>query len=156
MSNIKIHTKKDKLYIIEQVDEHTYLCECACGNQIALTEQEIESQTCSQACSYLRGEVCAADLFEEAGVDYVAQQKFADTDLTFDFYLPKHNIIIECDGAQHFRTQNNDWHSEFKLQETAERDRRKEDYCREHNIILFRIPFWDYDKLNIDYIKGLL
>ena len=34
--------------------------------------------------------------------------QFGEDLLTFDFYLPEQNIIIECDGAQHFRTENND------------------------------------------------
>lgn len=153
---INVNDKIDKLLILKQIDDHTYLCRCDCGNEMALTTQEIESQTCSKACNYLRGEVCAADLFEEAGVKYVAQQRWEDTDLTFDFYLPDYDLVIECDGAQHFRTQNNDWKSDFKLQETAERDKAKDEYCREHGIGLVRIPFWDYDKLNIDYLRSIL
>ena len=65
------------------------------------TENEILSQKDSKACSKFRGEACAADLFEEVGLEYEAQKKFPDTHLTFDFYLPQLNVVIESDGAQH-------------------------------------------------------
>ena len=151
-----------KIYIIESCDDEPqglskkWKCQCACGNEIILDEGEIYSQQCNKACSALRGEVCAADIFDELNLPYVAQMQFGEDLLTFDFYLPEQNIIIECDGAQHFRTENNDWKSHFKLQETRKRDELKKKYCEEHNITLIRIPFWDSKKLNVDYLKSIL
>lgn len=133
-----------------------YLCKCACGNEVILTEEEILSQSCHRACSVMRGEVCAADLFDELDVPYIAQMSFADTDLIFDFYLPTLNTIIECDGAQHWRAQNSEWASRFKLQETRERDAYKDEYCATHGIKLVRIPHWDKKKLNVDYLRKVL
>ena len=126
------------------------------AEQNILTEDEIYSQTCAKACSALRGEVCALELFKELGVQHIAQHKFDDFDLTFDFYLPELNIIIECDGAQHFRTQNNDWRTPFKMQEMRKREEKKKEYCDQHNIVMLQIPFWKYDKLNADYFRSLL
>lgn len=133
-----------------------WYCECSCGNQVVLTENEIYSQNCAKACSQWRGEICAMDLFNELNVRYIAQQKFEDFDFTFDFYLPDLNIVIECDGAQHFRTQNNDWTTPFKMQEMRRREEEKQQYCKKHNITMLQIPFWDYDKLNADYFRSLL
>ena len=95
-----------------------WVCECECGNIVLLTKEEITNgHGCAQACLSSRGEICAADLFNELGVVYQVQKKFDDFDLRFDFYLPGFNVVIECDGAQHFRTLNSEWNSEFKLQE---------------------------------------
>ena len=80
-----------------------------CGNIIFLTKEEIVNGfDCGQACLRSRGEICAADLFNELEVKYQVQKKFEDFDLRFDFYLPDYNVIVECDGAQHFRSINND------------------------------------------------
>lgn len=152
----KIHVLHHVSTLEPESSRKKWYCECACGNQVILTEDEIYSQTCAKACSELRGEICAMDLFKELDVEYVAQQKFDDFDFTFDFYLPELNIIIECDGAQHFRTQNNDWKTPFKMQEMRKREEKKKEYCKEHNITMLQVPFWDYDKLNADYLRSLL
>ena len=105
-----------------------WICECKCGNVIFLTKEEITNgKGCAQACLTSRGEICAADLFNELGIQYQVQKKFEDFDLRFDFYLPDYNIVIECDGAQHFRALNNGWSSLYKLQETRNRDKKKKE-----------------------------
>ena len=142
--------------IYEKNNDTYWVCECECGNIVLLTKQEIVTHGCSRACLASRGEVCAADLFNELGIKYQVQKKFKDFDLRFDFYLPDYNIIIECDGAQHFRTLNNEWNSKTKLQETRDRDNRKKEYCKKHGIMLLQIPFWDTEKLTLDYLQEVI
>lgn len=134
-----------------------WVCECKCGNIVPLTKEEIlDRQGCAKACLASRGELCAADLFNILDVKYQVQKKFDDFDMRFDFYLPDYNVIIECDGAQHFRTFNSEWDSPYKLQETRNRDLKKKEYCDAHGIILLQIPFWDKEKLNVDYLREVL
>lgn len=123
-----------------------WTCQCACGNVILLSEMEIINEHCQRACLDTRGEICATDFFDELGIKYQAMKRFDDFDYTFDFYLPDYNLAIECDGAQHFRSKNNGWESQFKLQEMRERDEAKTKYCKEHGILLYRICFWDHVK----------
>ena len=149
----------DKLSIKSSYEKnnHVYwICECECGNIVLLTKQEIITNGCSRACLASRGEICAADLFNELGVKYQVQKKFQDFDLRFDFYLPDYNVVIECDGAQHFRALNSEWDSKIKLQETRERDIRKKQYCEENGIILLQIPFWDTEKLTLKYLREVI
>lgn len=142
---------------INNWDGRFWVCECECGNIVFLTKEEIiNGKGCAQACLTSRGEICAADLFNELGIKYQVQKKFEDFDLRFDFYLPDYNIVIECDGAQHFRALNSEWSSPYKLQETRNRDKKKKEYCNTHNITLFQIPFWDKGKLNSDYLREVL
>lgn len=145
----------EKLTILQKMGDY-WICQCACGNIVSLTEQEIVGKGCGAACSAARGEVCAADIFNTLGVNYQVQKKFPDFDLRFDFYLPDYKIAIECDGAQHFRSLNNEWDSETKLQETRKRDEQKAKYCEENGIKLFQIPFWDHRTLNTVTIERLL
>jgi very-short-patch-repair endonuclease len=76
--------------------------------------------------------------------------------MRFDFYLPEYNIVIECDGAQHFRSINSEWNSKTKLQETRARDKAKQQYCEEHGITLLQIPFWDHTALSKENLKKVI
>lgn len=144
----------EKLTVLS-IDGRYYLCQCACGNIVILTEQEL-TRGCGAACSMTRGEVCVADMFNKLGIKYQVQKKFDDFDMRFDFYLPDYNIVIECDGAQHFRSINSEWDSMTKLQETRQRDKEKSDYCSKHNLTLLQIPFWDHTTLSLNNLKQLL
>lgn len=145
----------EKLTVLS-IDGLHYLCECACGNIVILTQEELTKQGCGAACAISRGEVCAADIFNELGVRYQVQKKFEDFDMRFDFFLPDYNIAIECDGAQHFRSINSEWNSDTKLQETRARDAAKQEYCKEHSIKLIQIPFWDHKTLSVENLKKVI
>lgn len=60
--------------------------------------------------------------------------------LTFDFYIPQKNLVIEYDGGQHFAPV-----SKFGGQETFERtvllDGIKNKFCQDNNIKMVRIPY---------------
>lgn len=64
--------------------------------------------------------------------------------LPFDFYLPNYNMIIEFDGEQHYR-QGHFTHS--KLEYTQAHDAIKSEYCKNNNIKLVRIPYWDINNI---------
>lgn len=51
-----------------------------------------------------------------------------------DFYLPKYNIVIECQGLQHF--EQIDYFGEHSLINIVDRDKLKKKLCEEHNIVL--------------------
>ena len=145
----------EKLTVLS-IDGKHYLCKCECGNIVILTQEELTKEGCGAACSVSRGEVCAADIFNELNVNYQVQKKFDDFDMKFDFYLPNYRIAIECDGAQHFRSINSEWDSENKLQETRARDLAKQNYCKKHNITLLQIPFWDHTALSVENLKKVI
>ena len=50
-----------------------------------------------------------------------------------DFYLPKYNIGIECQGKQHFECIEY-FGGEEGFKKLKERDKLKYDLCKEHNI----------------------
>lgn len=80
-----MHPQYEKLTVLS-IDGLHYLCECACGNIVILTQEELIKQGCGAACAISRGEVCAADIFNELGVKYQVQKKFEDFDMRFDFF----------------------------------------------------------------------
>ena len=56
--------------------------------------------------------------------------------LRFDIYLKDENILIEADGSQHYDI-NNPNYSEYQ----KECDEIKNNWCKNHNIRLIRIPY---------------
>lgn len=86
--------------------------------------------------------------------DYIPQKEFdgllglGDGELSYDFYLPQYNLLIEYQGEFHdgdggrgnyFMKQN------LKVQK--EHDRRKKQYCIDNNIKLLEIWYWDFDNI---------
>ena len=56
--------------------------------------------------------------------------------LRFDFYLIDKNVLIEADGQQHV-DPNSPWSSIDQF----ERDKIKDKWCKDNNIVLIRIPY---------------
>lgn len=68
---------------------------------------------------------------------------------SLDFYLPKYNIAIECQGIQHFEVVDFSGHNaerainEYK--QTQIRDNTKLDLCTNHGIRILYYANYDYD-----------
>lgn len=65
--------------------------------------------------------------------------------LELDFYLPKYNVAIECQGMQHFKPIEY-FGGEETFDSLMERDKRKSKLCLEHNVKIFY-----YSNLGIKY-----
>ena len=66
----------------------------------------------------------------------------------FDFFIPSRDVFIEVDGEQHFRQVKRFQHTYSDFLKTREHDRIKNAWCLAHCIELYRIPFWEVNKLN--------
>jgi Zn finger protein HypA/HybF involved in hydrogenase expression len=70
--------------------------------------------------------------------------------LKFDFaildYKNNVKLLIEYDGIQHF-----EWIKGMMVKKDFERlqkhDKMKDNYCKINNILLLRIPFWEFEKI---------
>ncbi|MBQ2396109.1 MAG: hypothetical protein II304_03575 [Bacteroidales bacterium] len=80
-------------------------------------------------------------------IEFIKEYRFADCihkrKLPFDFYLPKFNIIIEYNGKQHYKPVKI-FGGQEKYEETILRDKIKQDYCKNKNIKMIIIPYWDF------------
>jgi hypothetical protein len=71
--------------------------------------------------------------------------------LSYDFYIPKYNLLIEYQGEQHEKPV--DFHGkglkyakkQFEIQQ--EHDRRKKEYTLEEKYNFLEIWYWDYDNI---------
>lgn len=66
--------------------------------------------------------------------------------LSYDFYLPNKNVLIEFQGEQHEQPiEYFGGKEKFKIQQ--EHDRRKREYAKNHNIDLLEIWYWDFNNI---------
>lgn len=95
-------------------------------------------------------------LFER---EYIIKECQFYTNLPFDFYLVEYNILIEFDGVQHYKPIDFGGKGyEYALNsfiDTKIRDTIKNIYCRDNNIRLIRIPYWDFDNIEKILCKEL-
>ena len=73
--------------------------------------------------------------------------------LRFDFYLPDYNCCIEYDGEQHFKEST---FFREDLKEIQKRDNIKNEYCKQNDIKLIRIPYTDLKRISKDYLFSLI
>lgn len=84
---------------------------------------------------------------EKNNINFIYQYKIDwcknKTYLPYDFYLPDYNIILECDGRQHF-VDIKKWKSSYKLQQLKDAYKMK---CANQNGINFIRIFQEYIQL---------
>lgn len=88
-------------------------------------------------CKASSGEQMIINYLDSKGIDYEFQKKFDDlkdsTFLSYDFYIPSFNLLIEYQGEQHYHPiKYMGGEEKFKLQK--EHDRMKAEYAEKHNI----------------------
>lgn len=134
-----------------------WLCRCDCGglkevDSIELTTGHVVSCGCK---SQSNAEALIESMLIEYDFDYLAQYRFPDCkdvyELPFDFYIPNIHTAIECDGKQHY-TPIDFFGGEKGFLKRTEHDKIKNDYCKDDNIKLIRIPYY----LSVNEIKEII
>jgi hypothetical protein len=82
--------------------------------------------------------------------------------LPFDFYLPDHNTLIECQGIQHYpeeyhnsRYASSGRHTDEDIQQIQKHDAIKRQFCKDNGIKLIEIPYNDIDNIEVVLIREL-
>lgn len=106
---------------------------------------------CNMESIESKGEKEVEKILKKFKVKYNKQHTFEDCKykkyLPFDFYLPDFNIIIEYDGEYHFEIIEH-FGGFNKFIDTKIRDTIKNIYCKDNNIKLIRIPYWDFNDID--------
>lgn len=163
--------KGDRFGCLEVIDDNynyslgaqpKVLCRCVCGTEKFIAIKNLKGQSHSHTIScgcqqQSAGELKIMNLFEENSINYQEQyyisefSKFAPFDFAIFNNEKKLLGLIEYDGEQHFKPVEA-WGGEEKLKIQQERDMKKNQWCKENNIRLIRIPYTDYDKITIEYL----
>lgn len=106
-------------------------------------------------CSSSRGELKIREFLELNFIKNINQKTFDGLiglnggNLSYDFYLPDYELLIEYQGEQHLAPiEYFGGDKEFKKQKNH--DRRKRKYAEKNGIKLLEIWYWDFD--NIEHI----
>lgn len=110
-------------------------------------------------CNASKGEKIILKYLNKNKINYISQQKYNDLlgignrKLSYDFYLPQYNLLIEYQGEQHknpvdFNGKGNK-EAMKRLLKQREHDKRKKEYAKLHNLELFEIWYWDFDNIEI-------
>ena len=146
-----------KLTVIRRVengkDRVHWLCKCDCGNEVSILSSSLVSgRTTSCGCVVSFGEYQITQYLLKHNVIFKSQKKFddllgiGDGKLSYDFYIPKYNLLIEAQGEQHERPiEIFGGEKQFEIQQ--EHDRRKREYAENHNYKLFEIWYYDYNNI---------
>lgn len=159
--------KFGKLTVLEQTNERDsggniiWKCKCQCGNiTYVRTNSLTTGNTQSCGCiNYSIGEDNIKNILKENNISYCTQYTVPSLSLKkFDFAIlnSQKEIIrlIEFDGEQHYTDIQGLWNSKETLQDIQKRDQEKNQWAKEHNIPLVRIPYWERDSITLDLILG--
>lgn len=134
-----------------------------CGHKYSVAPSNFLSGKRCPKCRLSKGEKEIQRWLCSNGFNYTHQYKFNDCrykkPLSFDFAVFDNNnnllSLLEFDGIQHFETIDG-WGGNGKLEDTKKRDIIKNEYCKNNDINLIRIPYWNYDEINNILTQELL
>lgn len=136
-------------------DKYILMKHNVCENEWMVKPQSFLRGTRCPRCDFSKGESKIEMLLKYFDAKFFPQIRFRECrdkyPLPFDFYLPDYNLIIEYDGKQHFEPvdfsgQGISW-SKRELKEIKKKDKIKTKYCKDNNINLLRIPYWEFDNI---------
>lgn len=139
---------------------HSYIwkCQCDCGNIVYRSTEDLfgnYDQSCG--CIISKGETKIKKILSNNNIPFNTQYTFADLRgingglLRFDFAIMNEDNtisrLIEFDGEQHTKIN-----SKYHTSSVVEHDNRKNEYCKQHNIPLARIPYSELKNLSLQLI----
>lgn len=156
--------KFGKLLVLQRAEDYLlpntgkryvrWLCQCDCGNICVKTAASLRSlHTQSCGCIKSSGEYNVGNFLSNNQIEYQSQKKFDNLygigggKLSYDFWLSKYNLLIECQGKQHYQPITI-YGGDDALKIQQEHDRRKREYAETNGYKLLEISYWNYDKID--------
>lgn len=110
-------------------------------------------------CNNSKGEKEIENWLIKNNISYETQRKFGELKglnnglLSYDFYLPNYNLLIEYQGEFHDGSSRG--YTKRNLDKQQEHDKRKREYANINNINLLEIWYWDFENIE-SILKGRL
>lgn len=104
-------------------------------------------------CNKSRGERLIFSYLSKMNIDFESQYVIQNENIfcenkcfKVDFYIPSRNIVIEYNGIQHYK-EIGFFGGDKVFEKQQERDMALRQYCKEHNIRLIEIPYWENNNI---------
>lgn len=117
---------------------------------------------CAISNSVSKGEKVISDILSILNIEYSMEKRFDDCRninmLPFDFSVEDKVdtlFLIEYDGKQHFDPVEF-FGGEEKFKKRIHNDNIKTNYCKDNNIPLLRIPYWDFNNIEEILVEWLV
>lgn len=114
-------------------------------------------------CKESKGEKVIRNILTEMNIEFIPQKKFDDLKdircLSYDFYLPSYNMLIEYQGAFHDGTvhkTNPELQTKENLSNQKKHDDMKRDYAKNNGYYLLEIWYWDFKNIEEILKKELI
>lgn len=160
--------KFGKLTVIERVENKKgrvcWKCLCECGQEVIVSSNSLVRQkTMSCGCLSSFGEYNIKQYFINNKIKFESQKRFDDLLglgnglLSYDFYIPQYNLLIEAQGQQHIAPKKL-FGGEEQFQKQKEHDKRKREYAKKNGYRLLEIWYYDYNNVNTildNYLKNI-
>lgn len=151
-----------KLKVLELAEKKNgnimWRCQCECGNIIETRGTDLRYRKFrSCGCVESKGEQTITNLLVKNNISFVTQKRFdtcknpeTNAQLIFDFYI-NDSFLLEYDGVQHYQTSTG-WNNEEHLNYAQKHDNIKNQWCKENNVPLKRIPYWELKNITLENI----
>ena len=154
-----------KLTVVDKADDELqktslrllWKCICDCGNEcIKDTNSLTMGNTISCGCLHSQGEFKLTEIFKNHNIQYETQKKFDDLRgvndgiLSYDFYLPNYNLLIEYQGVQHYEPIDfgcGEIYAKERYVQQQEHDKRKREYAEKNGYRLLEIPYYNSNNM---------
>ena len=115
-------------------------------------------------CNAPKGELFIRNWLINHFIDFETQKKFEELgNLSYDFFIPSKNLLIEFNGEQHFgivpffhKNKRSDKFGVMGLRVQFQNDMEKKKYAQLKGYDLLVIPYWDFDKIQTILSEKLL
>lgn len=158
----EMKAKNPNIEIISEYQncEQKVKCKCNICNRVWNAKpKHLLSGVGYPSCSESKGEKKIRKFLIEHNIIFESQKSFEGLiginggTLSYDFYLPEYNLLVEYQGIQHEKPTDFGFgkkcaNNKYMMQQ--EHDKRKRYFAKNHSIVLLEI--WYYDFENIDTV----
>jgi len=143
----QVHNNKYNYLKVEYINDRIKICIICPKHGEFWQSPNSHLQGCGcPICKSSKGELRIILWLKKYRINFIPQYKFNDCrgikrTLPFDFYLPKFNTCIEFDGKQHFGI------GKWACKSINDNDQIKNEYCKQNNIHLIRIPYYEFSNI---------
>lgn len=163
-----LNQKFGKLTVIEETSQRNknkeilWRCLCDCGGEKNVSTSDLKrGYVTSCGCIVSKGEELITSILNSNNISFETQKTFFNCVFPntkslarFDFYI-NNQYLIEFDGEQHFypvdfSCNKSEEQKQLDFQLNQIRDSYKNQWCKDNNIPLIRIPYTHYKDLCLE------